>query len=86
MSDFQIESLKNWVKQGGTLIAHNNSVRDIISRDGFGNVINIQDSFENITDYNVDLHREILALSDNIDIDASYQNKINLDIEYLGRS
>ena len=82
MSDFQIESLKNWVRQGGTLIAHNNSVRDIISRDGFGNVVNIQDSFENINDYNVDLHREILALSDNIDIDASYQNKINLDIEY----
>ena len=75
MSDFQIESLKNWVRQGGTLIAHNNSVRDIISRDGFGNVVNIQDSFENINDYNVDLHREILALSDNIDIDASYQNK-----------
>ena len=38
LSSNEITVLKEWVKQGGTLIANNGSTRRLISNHSFGNV------------------------------------------------
>ena len=53
LSSNEITVLKEWVKQGGTLIANNGSTRRLISNKSFGNVKNISDSFARSHDYNI---------------------------------
>ena len=36
MSDYEINALNDWIKQGGTLIAHNRSSRFIASQESLG--------------------------------------------------
>ena len=74
--------LTDWVKQGGTLIAHNGSVRALTSEEGFGNVKQIQNSFDKSNNFNIDLQREIYALSDEIDYESVLGNKVNTEISY----
>ncbi len=74
--------LTDWVKQGGTLIAHNGSVRALTSEEGVGNVKQIQNSFDKSNNFNIDLQREIYALSDEIDYESVLGNKVNTDISY----
>ena len=74
--------LTDWVKQGGTLIAHNGSVRALTSEEGVGNVKQIQNSFNKSNNFNIDLQREIYALSDEIDYESVLGNKVNTEISY----
>ena len=74
--------LTDWVKQGGTLIAHNGSVRALTSEEGVGHVKQIQNSFDKSNNFNIDLQREIYALSDEIDYESVLGNKVNTEISY----
>ena len=74
--------LNNWVQQGGTLIAHNYSVRSLTSDEMIGSVKQLKDTFDDSDDYNFDLQREIYALDENINKVKTLSNKIDLDITY----
>ena len=78
----EISVLKDWIKQGGTLIANNASTRMLISDNSISNIRNIADSFENSHEYNVKLQREFLA--NNVVIDKKYinDNKVHFDLSY----
>ena len=74
--------LTDWVIQGGTLIAHNGSVRSLTGKEGIGNVKQIQNTFDKSNNFNIDLQREIYALSDEIDYESTLGNKVNTEISY----
>ncbi|MDC2983254.1 M14 family zinc carboxypeptidase [Pseudomonadota bacterium] len=74
--------LMDWVKQGGTLIAHNRSTRSIISTDSMGSVKSLNTTFDKSKSYNMDLMREIYSLEDNIDISNANSNKVDTQITY----
>ena len=78
----EISVLKDWIKQGGTLIANNASTRMLISDNSISKIRNIADSFENSHEYNVKLQREFLA--NNVVIDKKYinNNKVHFDLSY----
>ena len=82
LSETNINTLSNWVKNGGTLVAHNRSARSIASENGIGNVKLIQHTFDNSRDFNIDLQREIYSLSDEIDYEKTHSNKVDTDISY----
>ena len=74
------EILSNWIKQGGTLIAHNRSVRQFTDDEGIGNVKQLQYTFDESQDFNIDLQRELFSLSEDISIDKTLSNKVNTEI------
>ena len=82
LSDYAKNTLMDWVKQGGTLIANNRSTRSIISSDGMGSVKSLNTTFEKSKSYNIDLMREIYSLEDNIDISDANDNKVDTEITY----
>ena len=82
LSETNMNTLSNWVKNGGTLVAHNKSARSIASDNGIGNVKLIQHTFDNSRDFNIDLQREIYSLSDEIDYEKTHSNKVDTDISY----
>ena len=60
----QLNIISDWVEQGGTLIAHNGSSRYISSNNGIGSVKTVQNTFDEIDNYNMDLQREFLSLDE----------------------
>jgi hypothetical protein len=82
LSESETSALKDWIKQGGTLIAHNGSTKTIIAENTFSSVKEISDSFDEFHDYNVDLQREFLSLNSNIDKNKVNSNKVNFDFNY----
>jgi hypothetical protein len=82
MSASELENLSEWIKNGGTLIAHNRSTRFLSSNDGLGNTKQIQNVFEDVNDYKFDLMREIMALDDQIDKDKVNSNSVDNLIDY----
>ena len=82
LSDYAKNTLMDWVKQGGTLIANNRSTRTIISSDGMGSVKGLNTTFDKSKSYNIDLMREIYSLEDNIDISDANDNKVDTEITY----
>ena len=82
LDDNSKKSLNDWVRQGGTLIAHNYGTRSLIGDNGIGNVKHLRDTFDNSEDYNFDLQREIYSLEDNINKEDALNNKVNLNINY----
>ena len=82
LSDYAKNTLMDWVKQGGTLIANNRSTRTIISSDGMGSVKSLNTTFDKSKSYNIDLMREIYSLEDNIDISNANDNKVDTEIMY----
>ncbi|MDC1150652.1 M14 family metallopeptidase [Gammaproteobacteria bacterium] len=78
----EISVLKEWVKQGGTLIANNGSTRMLVSDNSITNIKELSDSFEKSHDYNIRLQREFLSKNTSIDIDYVNNNKISSDISY----
>ena len=82
LSDYAKNTLMDWVKQGGTLIANNRSTRTIISSDGMGSVKSLNTTFDKSKSYNIDLMREIYSLEDNIDISDANDNKVDTEIMY----
>ena len=77
----QLSIISDWVEQGGTLIAHNGSSRYLSNNNGIGSVKTIQNTFDDIDDYNIDLQREFLSLDEMISI-PEVSNKLSLEISY----
>ena len=82
MSDYEISALDDWVKQGGTLIAHNRSSRFITSQESLGSVKQLKDVLDQSKDYNFDLLREIYAVEDDVDQESVLNNTLNLKTTY----
>ena len=82
LSENEIEVLNDWIKQGGTLIAHDNSSSIIASKNGLGSVTKIQDSLDKSIDFDIDLQREWLADKDKIDFDQVNSNTLNYKTNY----
>ena len=82
MSDYEINALNDWIKQGGTLIAHNSSSRFIASNETIGGVMQLQDVLDKSNDYNFDLLREIYALEEDLNQEAVLNNTLDLEINY----
>ena len=82
LSENEIEVLNDWIKQGGTLIAHDNSSSIIASKNGLGSVKKIQNSLDKSIDFDIDLQREWLADKDNIDFDQVNSNTLNYKTDY----
>jgi hypothetical protein len=82
LSSSEITALKDWVKQGGTLIAHNSSTRRLLSQDSFSRVKEISDSFDSAHKYNVSLQREFLAKDTEVDKEIVNNNKVNFELNY----
>ena len=82
LSNNNKDVLLSWIKQGGTLIAHNNSVRSLTNENGIGNVKQIQYTFDNSKDFNIDLQREIYSLNNEIELEKTLSNKVYTDILY----
>jgi hypothetical protein len=61
VSDAVVNAVKTWVRQGGTLISHDNSTNTLLGKDGITNVKSVSDIFEDAADYNLALHRRLLA-------------------------
>ncbi len=78
----EVSALKDWVKQGGTLIANNSSTRMLISDNSITSIKDISNSFENSHEYNIKLQREFLSKNTFIDMDYVNNNKINTEISY----
>ena len=78
----EISVLKDWVKQGGTLIANNGSTRMLVSDNSTTSIKDVSDSFENSHDYNIKLQREFLSKNTSIDLDYVNNNKVTSDISY----
>ena len=78
MSDYEISTLNDWVKQGGTLIAHNRSSRFIASQESLGSVKQLKDVLDQSKDYNFDLLREIYADEDALDQESVSSNTLDL--------
>ena len=78
----EMSVLKEWVKQGGTLIANNGSTRMLVSDNSITSIKDVSDSFENSHDYNIKLQREFLSKNTSIDLDYVNNNKISSDITY----
>ena len=82
MSDYEISALNDWVKQGGTLIAHNRSSRFIASQESLGSVKQLNDVLDQSKDYNFDLLREIYSVEDDLHQESVLNNTLNLEITY----
>ena len=82
LSGSELGSLRDWVKQGGTLIAHDNSAANLATEKGIGGVRAIKDAFSDAQSYDIALQREHLALSDELDVDAVSAHSVDTDITY----
>ena len=82
MSDYEINALNDWIKQGGTLIAHNSSSRFIASNETLGGVMQLQDVLDKSNDYNFDLLREIYAQEEDLNKQAVLNNTLDLELNY----
>jgi hypothetical protein len=78
----ELSVLKDWVKQGGTLIANNSSTRMLISDKSITSIRDVSDSIENSHEYNIKLQREFLSKNISIDLDYVNNNKLTSDISY----
>ena len=72
-------TLNEWVKNGGTLIAHGRSTQALAGKDGIAKVKTIENSFENAVDYDISLMREYMALSDKVDTKATMTHAFDED-------
>ena len=82
LSDEEIKALNDWIKQGGTLIAHDNSSSIIASKSGLGSVTEIQDSLDKTIDFDIDLQREWLSDKNMINFDQVQSNTLDYATDY----
>jgi len=81
MSDDTEKALKDWVKQGGTLITHENSTKALASKDD-STVKLVDDIFEDAEKYDIALQRRLLAGEPLADLDALFASKVGQDVDY----
>ena len=82
MSSAETSALKDWVKQGGTLIAHDNSAAQIARNKGIGQVRSIGDALDSAQDYDIALQRERLSTSDQLDMAAVSAHNVSSAVDY----
>ena len=82
MSSAETSALKDWVKQGGTLIAHDNSAAQIARDNGIGQVRSIGDALDSAQDYDIALQRERLSTSDQLDMAAVSAHNVSSAVDY----
>lgn len=82
MSSAETSALKDWVKQGGTLIAHDNSAAQLARDSGIGQVRSIGDALDDAQDYDIALQRERLSTSDELDTAAVSAHRISSAVDY----
>ena len=82
MSSAETSALKDWVKQGGTLIAHDNSAAQLARDNGIGQVRSIGDALDNAQDYDIALQRERLSISDELDTAAVSAHRLSSAVDY----
>ena len=82
MDEYTVDTLFEWVSQGGTLIAHNRSTRFLTSENGIGSVKQLQNTFDESEKYNFDLLREIYSQYENVDKDKTNNNIVDFEISY----
>ena len=82
MSSAETSALKDWVKQGGTLIAHDNSAAQIARDNGIGQVRSIGDALDSAQDYDIALQRERLSTSDQLDMVAVSAHNVSSAVDY----
>jgi hypothetical protein len=82
MSSAETSALKDWVKQGGTLIAHDNSAAQIARDKGIGQVRSIGDALDSAQDYDIALQRERLSTSDQLDMAAVSAHNVSSAVDY----
>ena len=78
----ELEALRGWVRQGGTLIAHDNSAANLAREGGIGSVRTIGDALDDAQDYDIALQRELLATSEELDMAAVGTHRLNPTIAY----
>lgn len=82
MSSAERSALKDWVRQGGTLIAHDNSAAQIARDNGIGQVRSIGDALDSAQDYDIALQRERLSTSDQLDMAAVSAHNVSTVVDY----
>ena len=82
MDEYTVDTLFEWVSQGGTLIAHNRSTRFLTSENGIGSVKQLQNTFDESEKYNFDLLREIYSQYENVDNDKTNNNIVDFEVSY----
>ena len=82
LSDTERLALKDWVKQGGTLIAHSQSAGALASEDGLGSVRVISDTFERAAEYDIALQRQRLSTSNHVDMQAAASPRVDTQLPY----
>lgn len=82
MSSAETNALTDWVKQGGTLIAHDNSAAQIAKDGGIGQVRSVGDALESALDYDIALQRERLSTSDQLDMAAVSAHRVSSAVDY----
>ena len=82
MSSAETSALRDWVKQGGTLIAHDNSAAQLARDNGIGQVRSIGDALDNAQDYDIALQRERLSTSDALDTAAVSAHHVSSAVDY----
>ena len=78
----EMNALREWVKQGGTLIAHDGSAATLATEGGIGTVRGIQDSLEKAQEYDLALQRQRLSQTVNIDTSAVNATTVNTELSY----
>ena len=82
MSSAETNALKEWINQGGTLIAHDNSAAQIARDSGIGNVRSVGDVLDNAQDYDIALQRERLSKSDALDLQRVTAHHVSDVVDY----
>ncbi len=82
LSDAERSALTDWVKQGGTLIAHSQSAGALANENGIGSVRTIRDTFEKAADYDIALQRQRLSTSSAMDMQAVAKTAVNTELVY----
>ncbi|MCO7227068.1 M14 family zinc carboxypeptidase [Pleionea sp. CnH1-48] len=75
------QRIDQWVKNGGTLVAIDGSVRDVIENN-LTTVKQLSDVLDKAEDYDISLQRERLALSDEIDMEETNQHIVSDELKY----
>jgi hypothetical protein len=82
MSGAELGALRDWVKQGGTLVAHDNTAANLAREGGIGGVRSVGDSLSEAQEYDIALQREILATDDALDMTTVAAHRVNADVGY----
>ena len=78
--------LSDWVKQGGTLIAHGWSTNSLARDEGIGTVRRVQDTFEKAQEYDLKVQRELLAENYKLEMKSVMSHYVDTEIPYPWKS